>query len=210
MLHRATTRNLLLPGELHGCWVPLPVPRGRFGTRFVVRDPPGVGDGFRIENERGEAALLVDGDGLRVHGAVSIRDGQGRELYRLTGRVADVPARMGLRRPDGSTAAVVHNALFSALRDRWKIEVPGGDSMAAFGDVGGHEYTIGREGDSVVAAISERWLRFPFRFGVEVEDAADAALLLAVVVAMEVMSCAGEGGALRWPRSPPPGRGREP
>jgi uncharacterized protein YxjI len=172
------------------------VPRGaapaaapRLGTRFTVRQRLfALGDDYWVEDEQGRKAVQVDGKLLRLRDTLVIRGADGEELYRVTARVADVRETMDVRRPDGSTAAVVHNALFSPLRDRWKIEVPGGEGMVAAGNILQHEYTLRRGGRIPVAVVSKRWLRLRDTYGVEVADDADAPLVLAIAIVIDQMA----------------------
>jgi uncharacterized protein YxjI len=146
-----------------------------------------VGDDFRITDERGELAFLVDGKALRVRSTLRFLDPDGTERYRIQERLARVRDSMNIQRPDGSVAARVHQALIAPLRDRWTIEVPGGDALHVTGNILAHEYRIER-GGAPVATVSKRWFRVRDSYGVEVARAEDAALLLALTVVIDVMA----------------------
>ncbi len=94
---------------------------------------------------------------------------------------------MSVQRPDGTVVARVHNALLTPLRDRWTVEVPGGEALQATGSMLSHEYRITR-GGSTVARVSRRWFRVRDTYGVEIGAAEDAALLLTVVVVIDMMA----------------------
>jgi uncharacterized protein YxjI len=80
----------------------------------------------------------------------------------------------------------VHKALVG-IRDRFAIDVDGGEDLKAHGNVLDHEFEIERDGDRV-ARISKKWFRVRDSYGVEVSAGEDEALLLALVVAIESLS----------------------
>jgi uncharacterized protein YxjI len=146
-----------------------------------------IGDDFRITDQRGDVAYLVDGKALRVRSTLRFLDPSGTELYRLQEKVLRVRDSMTIHRPDGSVAARVHNALLTPLRDRWTIEVPGGEALHAVGNIVNHEYRVSRGGETV-ATVSRRWFRIRDTYGVEIASAEDPALLLAVTVVIDMMA----------------------
>ena len=73
------------------------------------------------------------------------------------------------------------------IRDRFAIDVEGGDDLKAKGNIVDHEYEIERDGDTI-ARISKRWFRMRETYGVEINVGEDEALLLAVVVAIETLT----------------------
>jgi uncharacterized protein YxjI len=88
---------------------------------------------------------------------------------------------------DGNTVATVKKALLTPLRDRFSIEVEGGEDMEAKGNVLDHEYEIDRGGDKV-AQVSKRWLRMRDTYGIEIAEAQDDPLILSVAVCIDQMS----------------------
>ena len=157
-------------------------PRYQLRQRLVS-----IGDDFRITDQHGNLAYLVDGKALRVRSTLRFLDPDGTERYRLQEKLLRARDTMVIERPDGSAAARVHNALLTPLRDRWTIEVPGGESLSAIGNILDFEYRI-RHGETTVATISRRWFRVRDTYGVEVAAAADHALLLAVAVVIDLMA----------------------
>lgn len=146
-----------------------------------------IGDDFRITDQRGDLAYLVDGKALRVRSTLRFLDPNGTELYRLQEKVLRVRDSMSIERPDGSVAARVHNALLTPLRDRWTIDVPGSGQLHAIGNIVNHEYRIER-GGATVATVSKRWFRIRDTYGVEIASAEDPPLLLAVTVVIDMMA----------------------
>ena len=73
------------------------------------------------------------------------------------------------------------------LRDRFSIEVEGGEDMQAKGNIVDHEYEIDRDGEKV-AEVSKRWFRMRDTYGIEIAEAQDDALILAVTVCIDQIS----------------------
>ena len=86
--------------------------------------------------------------------------------------------------------AVVHKALISPLRERWKIDVEDGQDMQAQGNIVDHEYEIEADGRKI-AEVSKKWFRVRDTYGVEVAPDQNPALLLAVAVAIDEMAHGG-------------------
>ena len=88
---------------------------------------------------------------------------------------------------DGKTVATVKKALITPLRERFSIEVEGGQDMEAKGNIVDHEYKIERGGDSV-AEVSKRWFRVRDTYGIEIAPGQEEALILAVTVCIDQMT----------------------
>ena len=87
---------------------------------------------------------------------------------------------------DGKMVATVHKALVG-IRDRFDIDIEGGEDLKAHGNFVDHEYEIKRDGD-VIATISKKWLRVRDTYGVQIRSGEDEALLLTLTVALDDMS----------------------
>ena len=146
-----------------------------------------IGDDFTIEDESGQRAFTIDGKALRLRKTLKLLDANGTEQYAIQAKVARVRDTMEIERAGGGVAAKVHSALLTPLRDRWSIDIPGGDDLSATGHVLDHEYRI-RRGGTTVASVSRRWFRVRDTYGVEVGAGEDAALLLSVVVVIDMMA----------------------
>ncbi|MGF1460831.1 MAG: LURP-one-related/scramblase family protein [Leptolyngbyaceae cyanobacterium] len=162
----------------------------RIGTRFKMKQRLfAFGDDFFITNERNEKVIKVDGKLLRLRQKLVFEDMQGREIYEIAAKIIDIRESMTIKRANGDRAAVVHNALISPIRDKWKIDIPGGDNLVAKGNILQHEYTITKRGERLpVAVISKKWFRLRDTYGVELESAFDAPLILAITVTIDMMS----------------------
>jgi uncharacterized protein YxjI len=73
------------------------------------------------------------------------------------------------------------------LRDRFSIEIEGGQDMEAKGNIVDHEYAIEHDGDKV-AEVSKRWFRMRDTYGIEIAPDQDDALILAATICIDQMA----------------------
>jgi len=158
------------------------------GHRYQMRQRMfSIGDDFFIEDEQGRRAYKVDGKMLRVRSTLFFEDANGQQLYKIQEKLVRVRDSMKIERTDGTAAAKVHNALITPLRDRWTINIPGGDDLRAQGNILAHEYRIEQDGHAV-ATVSKRWFRLRDSYGVEIASGQDNALILAITVVIDMMA----------------------
>jgi uncharacterized protein YxjI len=146
-----------------------------------------IGDDYWIENARGERVFKVDGKALRLRQTLLFEDRDGRELYKIQERMLRIKDSMEIEDAGGRRAAMVKKALIAPLRERWAVNVAGGPDLEVQGNIVDHEYRIG-EGRDKVAEVSKKWFRVADTYGVEIEQGQDAALILAVTVALDEMA----------------------
>lgn len=168
-----------------------PTSTAALGTRFMMRQRMvSIGQDFWIENDRGQKVFKIDGKALRIRGTLLFEDAQGRQLYKVQERIARVRDTMNIEDGQGRPAAKVHNALITPLRDRWQINIPGGQNLSTQGNILNHEYRIER-GRQTIATVSRKWFRIRDSYGVEVAPGEDAALMLAITVIIDMMAHSG-------------------
>ena len=154
------------------------------GNRYLLREKLlSLGDDFWIENDRGERVFKVDDKVLRARDTVVIKDTDGKELFKLQKRLLRARDTMAIER-GGDKVATVKKAIIDPLRDRFTVELAGGGSLEAQGNILDHEYQITRDGIPV-ANISKRWFRVRKSYGVAVAPGQDDALVLAVTVCID-------------------------
>jgi uncharacterized protein YxjI len=160
--------------------------RGAEGTRYTMREKMfAIGDDFWIESD-GERAFKVNGKALRVRDTLVLESRSGEELFTIQEKKLSVRDKMEIER-GGKTVATIKKALINPLRDRYSIEVEGGEDMEAKGNILEHEFEIKRGGDKV-AEVSKRWFRVRDTYGVEVAPDQNDALILACTVCIDQMS----------------------
>ena len=78
------------------------------------------------------------------------------------------------------------------IRDRFHVEVDGGEDLKAHGNIVDHEYEIERDGDKV-AEVSKKWFRLRDTYGVEIDGDVDPVLILSITVAIDSLAHDGPG-----------------
>jgi uncharacterized protein YxjI len=154
--------------------------------RFQMREKMlSIGDDFWVETAAGERALRVNGKALRIRDTVALEDPSGRELFRIQERKLRVRDTMKIERGDETVASVKKAVV--GLRDRFSVDLEGGDELRVTGNIVDHEYEIKR-GDETIAEVSKRWFRVRDTYGVEVAPGEDDAFVIAVTVCIDGMA----------------------
>jgi uncharacterized protein YxjI len=157
------------------------------GTKYRMREKMfAIGDDFWIEDEEGERAFKVDGKALRIRDTLVLEDPTGAEVFSVQEKKLHIRDTMDIER-DGETVARVKKALITPLRERFSVDVEGGEDMEAKGNIVDHEYKIERSGNQV-AEVSKRWFRVRDTYGIEIAPGQDDALILAVAVCIDQMT----------------------
>jgi uncharacterized protein YxjI len=157
------------------------------GTRYQMQEKLfSIGDDYWVETEDGERAFKVDGKALRLRNTFVLEDRSGEELFKIQEKKLHIRDTMEVERGD-DTVATIKKALITPLRDRFSIELRGGDELSAKGNIVGHEYEIERDGEKV-AEISKRWFRVRDTYGIEIAPGEDDALIVAATVCIDEMA----------------------
>jgi uncharacterized protein YxjI len=157
------------------------------GTTYRMREKlVAIGDDYWIEDSEGRRAFKVNGKALRIRDTLLIEDPSGGELLKIQEKKLHVRDTMDIER-DGHAVARVKKALITPLRERFSIEVEGGDDLEAKGNIVDHEYSIERDGHKV-AEVSKRWFRVRDTYGVEIAPGQEDVLILAVTVCIDQMT----------------------
>jgi uncharacterized protein YxjI len=156
------------------------------GARYQMRQHMlSIGDDYWIEDDEGRRAFHVNGKALRLRQTFVLEDPDGAEVAKIQERKLSVRDKMAIERA-GDDLATVRKALVG-IRDRFSIDVKGGDELHAKGNIVDHEYEIDRDGEPV-AVISKRWFRVRDTYGVEIAPGEDDALVLAIAVCVDALS----------------------
>ena len=157
-------------------------------NRYIMRQRIfALGQDFYINNAAGEPAFKIDGKVRLVKESLKFRDMQGNLLYQLDERVIRIRESFDILKPDGQLAAKVHNAIVDPLRERFTIEIPGGENMVTRGKVIWAQYDILRGGQPV-GKISKQfsWIGRD-QYVVDVLQGEDDCLILAITVVIDMM-----------------------
>jgi len=154
-------------------------------VRFQMREKLiSIGDDYWIEDEAGQRVYKVDGKALRLRDTWVLKDTSGHEVAKI--RERKLSLRDALTIDIGERHATVKKA-FIGIRDRFHVEVDGGEDLKVHGNVVDHEYEIERGGHKV-ATISKKWFRIRDTYGVAVQDPVDVPLALSVTVAVDALA----------------------
>ncbi len=145
-----------------------------------------IGEDFTIEDEHGDPIYTVDGKVLRIRETFVIEDQQGNEVATIREKKLALRDSMTILR-GGETIATVRKAWFTPFRDTFEIDMLGGGSIVAQGDILDHEYTLRREGE-LIAQVSKRWFTLRDTYGIETAPGEDDGLILAIAVAIDEMA----------------------
>lgn len=157
------------------------------GTRYQMREKLfAIGDDYWVETDGGERVFKVNGKALRLRSTFVLEDTSGHELFKIQEKKLHIRDTMEVERGD-DTVATIKKALITPLRDRFSVELAGGEELSAKGNIVDHEFEIERDGQKV-AEISKRWFRVRDTYGIEIAPGEDDALILAATVCIDEMS----------------------
>ena len=152
--------------------------------RFKMKEKMfSIGDDYWIEDHDGNRAYKVDGKAMRVRDHWNLLDAQGREVASIHEKMVSVRDTMIIE--FGGKTATLKKALIG-IRERYVVEVDGGDEFKVHGNIVDHEYEIEHD-DRTIADVSKKGFRVRDTYGVEVSPGQDVGLVLAVVVALDEM-----------------------
>ena len=144
-----------------------------------------IGDDHWIEDESGAKAFKVNGKVARFRDTWVLEDVAGNEVAKIREKKLSVRDKIKIEYGIGFEATV--KKAMVGLRDRFIVDVDGGEDLKVHGKIADHEYKIDRDGDKI-AEISKKWFRVRDTYGVEVEQDKDSVLVLAVTVAVDALS----------------------
>lgn len=157
-------------------------------NRYKIRQKlVSIGDDFWIENGKGQKVFKVDGKALRLRKTLVFEDAKGRKLCQIQERLLAIKDTMVIEDVSGRDIATVKKALIAPLRDRWTVNVKNGPDLDVQGNILDLEYSI-KQGRKRVAEVSKKWFTITDTYGVEITEGQNDILILAVVVAVDMMA----------------------
>ena len=136
-----------------------------------------------IEDDAGNRVFEVDGKAFAIGRTLDLLD------HARDGAL-HAPAAAHVVRPtfeisrEGALVATIQKALFAFFGDRFTVDPGRRDALEASGDFLDHEFVVARDGVTVLEA-SRAWFTVHGTYGVQVADAFDDPLALAIVIAIE-------------------------
>ncbi len=163
--------------------------RGRHdepGTRYQMHEKMiSIGDDYWIEDSSGARVFKVDGKAARIRDTWKLKDTDGNVVAEIQERKLTIRDAIKIDIPLGHSATV--KKALVGIRERFHVEVDGGEDLKVHGNIVDHEYEIERDGHKV-AEISKKWFRVRDTYGVEIFDDKETVLILAITVAVDSMS----------------------
>ncbi len=144
-----------------------------------------IGHDMWVMDEHGEKVFLIDNKTVALRKTFIMYDMQHNEVLKIQRQPLHLHKTITVEH-QGKEIAQVQKAWLTILRDKWNIQIPGGEDLVAQGDILNHEYSITRGGQSV-AHISKAWLTIRESYGIEVFDEPQSALMIALAVAIDEM-----------------------
>lgn len=157
-----------------------------FPMRYVLKQQFwSWGDDFVIKNEAGDPVYFVDGRAFSWGDKLSFQDNSRNELAFIRQKLLSWGPTYEIE-VHGRLVAVVKKQLFTFLRCKFTVDVPGPDDLEAQGDFLDHEYAFERHGRKV-ASVSKRWFSWTDTYGVDIADGEQDVLILASAVVIDMV-----------------------
>lgn len=154
--------------------------------RYVMKQKwLSLGNDFYIQDEAGNDVFFVDGRVFSIGDKLSLQDTHGNELAFISQRLLAWGPTYEVYY-GGQLYATVKKKLFTFLKCKFEVDIPGPDDLDAEGDFLDHEYTFSRHGQ-VVAAVSKRWFSWTDTYGIDVCKGEDDVLILASAVVIDLV-----------------------
>jgi uncharacterized protein YxjI len=154
--------------------------------RYVLKQKLfSLGADFSIQDESGQDRFFVDGQAFSIGDKLSFQDLSGRELAFIKQRLLSWGPTYEIHR-DGRLYATVKKELFTFLKCRFEVDIPGPDDLEAEGDFLEYEYQFTRHGQSV-AQVSKQWFNWSDTYGVDVAEGEDDVLILSSAVVIDMV-----------------------
>lgn len=142
-----------------------------------------IGEDFWIENEQGEQVYKVDGKAFSLRETFVLEDPNGSELLTIESKLLAVRPTMKILR-QGELLATVTKKLLTFLHQHYTIQVEGGATYEAEGNITSHEYEVTANG-AAAAHISKDWFTVTDSYGVAIAPGQDPPLLLAGAICID-------------------------
>ena len=144
-----------------------------------------IGHDSWVMDDQGQKVFLIDNKTVALRKTFIMYDMQHQEVLKIQSQPLHLHKTITIDH-HGKEVAQVQKAWLTVLRDKWNIQVPGGEDLVAMGDLLDHEYHITR-GNQTIADISKHWFTIRETYGVEVFDDTQAPLMIAIAVAIDEM-----------------------
>lgn len=153
--------------------------------RYVIKQKwLSIGDKYYIKDENGDDVFFVKGRALSFGDKLSFQDMDGNELAFIAQKLLSwgPTYHVYIR---GEHYATVKKKLFTLLRCKFEVDIPGPDDLLAQGSLLDHEYSFTRHGDAV-AHVSKKWFSWTDTYGIDINPGEDDILILASAIVIDL------------------------
>ena len=158
--------------------------RDAAGQTFVMNQKLiSISGDLWIDDSNGTPVFEVDGKLLAVRRSMLLKDASGQELYEINKSLAHVHTTFEVKQGN-AVVATIQKALVSMFGEHFTITAADGGQMKVTGNWMGREFHIQKDGTDVIVA-SRQFFSLHDAYGIQVSQGFDAALALAIVVALE-------------------------
>ena len=140
------------------------------------------GDKFTVTDESGEVLYTVEGEVPSFGHKLHIYDHRHEEVAFIHQKLLSLKARFFVTM-NGQEAAEVEREI-TLLHPKYVVKGP---DWQVTGDVIGHDYTMEKDGRTV-ASVHWKWMSWGDSYELDIADAADEILALAVVLTIDAVN----------------------
>lgn len=152
-------------------------------VRFVIKERLlSASDDAWIEDEHGNKAYRIDGKMLHLGKTAELQDAEGREVYTIKTKFGHLHHTVEVT-AGGTSVARVQKALVS-IHHKYEVELSDGRKLQIKGSLTARKFDI--EGERPMAHGEYKRISAHETFVIEVFDPAEAPLMLALAVALDM------------------------
>ncbi len=138
-----------------------------------------------ISDEAGNPQFQVNGAFFSIHNRLEMQDVSGNKVAVIYRKLLAIGATYEVELT-GRPIIELHKQLFTFFGDRFTVTIPGEQNVEISGNFTEHEFVFTRSG-ATIAQISKQWFSFHETYGVDVQNDADAAFVLACSLAIDMI-----------------------
>ncbi|CAN5283958.1 LURP-one-related/scramblase family protein [soil metagenome] len=144
-----------------------------------------IRDKFDITDESGATVYTVTGKWFSFGDKLRMHDARGNEVAAINQRLLAIGPTYEIEQ-GGGVVSVVKKQLFTLLRHRFFVDVPGPDDLEVTGSFFEREFIFERHG-ATVAEVSKRWIAIGDSYVANVSSGQDPVLILATVIVIDMV-----------------------
>ena len=153
--------------------------------RYVLKQKLiALGDDYVVKNEQGEQVYYIDAAKFSIGDKLAILDSDKNEIASIKSKFLTWSPKYLIYKNNENYATIKKKWSFWGLKI--KIDIPGPNDLIAKGKIAKREYKLLRHGKQV-AKVSKGWFNMSGSFGVEINEGEDDVLIVASVVAIELL-----------------------